>query len=51
MNQNAIEVIECDRDTPDQFKGHRRNYRYGYLRYELWAVHPLVVFIQGGKGD
>lgn len=51
MNQKTIEMIECDRDTPEQFKGYRRKYRYGYLRYEPWAFHLLVVFIHGGEGD
>lgn len=51
MNQQAIEIIVCDHDTSDQFKGYRRKYRYGYLLDELRAFHPLVVLIQGGKGD
>jgi len=51
MNQQAMEIIVCDRDTREQLKGYRRKYRYGYQRCELWAFLPLVALIHGGEGD
>lgn len=51
--KRAIEIIEADRETPDELKdmieGYRLEARYDYLLTALRAARPQLVVIQGGK--
>lgn len=49
--QQVIELVEADRETPDELKdfieGFRLQERYDYLLSELRAIRPALVIIQG----
>lgn len=51
--QRAMELVEADRETPDELKdmieGYRLEARYDYLLAALRAIRPQLVVIQGGK--
>lgn len=51
--QQAIEIIEADREMPDELKdmieGYRLEARYDYLLTALRTIRPQFVVIQGGK--
>lgn len=51
--QQAIEIIEADREMPDELKdmieGYRLEARYDYLLAALRAIRPQLFVIQGGK--